>query len=55
MLLKILVVIAVFFGIKTVLKASKIVNEHNQKQDPNNKDTNTNEDIVDAEYTVLKD
>ena len=52
MLLKILVVIAVFFGIKTVLKASKIVNEHNQKKDDS---TTTDADIVDAEYTVIKD
>lgn len=57
MILKILIIVAVFFGIKTVLKASKIVNDHKlQKNNPNSNNTDSaNEDIVEAEYKVVKD
>jgi hypothetical protein len=53
MILKILVVLAVIFGIRTILKASKIVHQAELKKKEENK--SSNDDIVEAEYKVVKD
>jgi hypothetical protein len=53
MILKILVVLAVLFGIKTVLKASKIVHQAELKKKEEEKPSK--DDIVEAEYKVVKD
>lgn len=53
MILKILVVIAVLFGIKTIIKASQIVNQAELKKKEEEK--NTKDDIVEAEYKVVKE
>ncbi len=53
MILKILVVLAIIFGIRTILKASKIIQQAELKKKEEEKDPN--DDIVEAEYKVIKD
>lgn len=59
MILKILLLILAYFVFKNFFKAMRIIKNHeaNQKQQnsPKTKQKNRETDIIDAEFTVLKD
>lgn len=58
MILKIALLIGLYFVFKTIFKAMRIVNEYEtNKTDSNQSKTShkKNEDIVEAEYTVIKE
>ena len=51
MIIKIVLVIGIIYAIKLIVKASKIVNNHEVEK----KESPKKDNIVDAEYTVIKD
>jgi hypothetical protein len=53
MILKVILVICIFYGIKLVLKASKIVSSHEIEKSKTQE--NSNDKIVEAEYTNISD
>lgn len=61
MILKIIVLICLYFLFKNFFKAMRIINQHNenQKKNPNHQSNSfrkeNSKDIVDAEYRVIKD
>jgi len=58
MILKVLLLICLYFVFKNFFKAMRIINQHNEKANnspKNSHKSNASDDIIDAEYRVIKD
>jgi hypothetical protein len=55
MVLKIALLVALYFIFKNVFKAMRIVKEYEIEKKKTNSNNKSNDDIVDAEYTVIDD
>jgi hypothetical protein len=53
MILKVILIASVIYGIKLVMKASKIVSSHEIEK--KKKEKSEKDNVVDAEYTTLRD